>query len=287
MLLAVLHHKLVRLQREVQVVNLDRRAGRDELGLEPRHAELGHQRGPQQVVLQLVGELALGRARGVQEHVVEPHGRGAEVVELLDGVRVQVILPVGQGQLQVHHLIVGLGQLELQLPAHQQVVLGVQVLADGLQQVHAALVHLASALQVLIEEGQHFEEGAVVLQDLDVVGHVAVHLEVFLGLAHVVLAHQEDGARLVKVQREDAAHLVLQGADGVECVTGAEQHCALPLTLALLFLISPGAPELGLTVHVQLANVILQQRKDFTVARLSRVQVCSELRVKLETVYPL
>lgn len=56
--------------------------------------------------------------------------RGAEMVNFLDGVVVQglgVSLSVGTRQFQVRHLIVSLCQLEHQLAANQQVVLGVQV----------------------------------------------------------------------------------------------------------------------------------------------------------------
>lgn len=43
-------------------------------------------------------------------------------------------------------------------------------------------MHFAASLQIVLEEHQGPEEGAVVLQDLDVVGHIAVHLKILLGL---------------------------------------------------------------------------------------------------------
>lgn len=130
-----------------------------------------------------------------------------------------ISLSVGQSQLQVHHFIVGLSQLKHQLSADQQVVSGVQVcrrtdrwdvnqqpehfrvrikgqrtgtVADRLQHVNSSLVHLAAPLQILLEEGQGPEQGAVVLQDLYVVRHIAVHLEVLLSLLITVRMDTEN-----------------------------------------------------------------------------------------------
>lgn len=43
-------------------------------------------------------------------------------------------------------------------------------------------MHFASQLHVLFKESQGAEQGAVVLQDLNVIRHIAVHLKVLLGL---------------------------------------------------------------------------------------------------------
>lgn len=55
-------------------------------------------------------------------------------------------------------------------------------IADGLQHVHSAFVHLAASLQILFIESKGAEQSAVILQDLYVVRHMAVHLKVLLGL---------------------------------------------------------------------------------------------------------
>lgn len=43
-------------------------------------------------------------------------------------------------------------------------------------------MHFASRLHVLLKEGQGAEQRAMVLQDLDVIRHIAIHLKVLLGL---------------------------------------------------------------------------------------------------------
>lgn len=139
------------------------------------------------------------------------------MVDLLDGVFIQslrVRLCVGTCHFQVHHFFVGLGQLEHHLSADHKVVLGVQfcwdtetmaphcrshlmtlmevkkfkekqtqlTIADGLQHVNPSLVHFTASFQVLLKESQGPEEGAVILQDLYVIRHVALDLKVLFGL---------------------------------------------------------------------------------------------------------
>lgn len=55
-------------------------------------------------------------------------------------------------------------------------------IADRLQHVNSSLVHFTASFQVLLEESQGPEESAVILQDLYVVRHVALHLKVLFGL---------------------------------------------------------------------------------------------------------
>lgn len=55
-------------------------------------------------------------------------------------------------------------------------------ITDWLQHVNSSFVHFASRLHVLLKEGQGAEQSAVVLQDLDVIRHIAIHLKVLLGL---------------------------------------------------------------------------------------------------------
>lgn len=44
-------------------------------------------------------------------------------------------------------------------------------------------MHLAAPLQILFKEGQGSEQSTVILQNLYVVCHIAIHLKVVLGLS--------------------------------------------------------------------------------------------------------
>lgn len=54
--------------------------------------------------------------------------------------------------------------------------------ADWLEHVNSPFVHFAFSLQILFEESQIPEQSTVILQDLYVVRHIAIHLKVLLGL---------------------------------------------------------------------------------------------------------
>lgn len=54
--------------------------------------------------------------------------------------------------------------------------------ADRLQHVNSSLVHFTASFQVLLKENQGPEESAVILQDLDMIRHMALHLKVLFGL---------------------------------------------------------------------------------------------------------
>lgn len=58
----------------------------------------------------------------------------------------------------------------------------VSTAADWLQHINSSLVHFALSLQILFKESQGAEQRAVILQDLDVVCHIPIHLKVLLGL---------------------------------------------------------------------------------------------------------
>lgn len=55
-------------------------------------------------------------------------------------------------------------------------------IADRLQHVNSSLVHFTASFQVPLKESQGPEESAVILQDLYVVRHMALHLKVLFGL---------------------------------------------------------------------------------------------------------
>lgn len=54
--------------------------------------------------------------------------------------------------------------------------------ADWLQHINSSLVHFAASFQILFKESQRPEQRTVILQDLYMVCHVPIHLEVLLGL---------------------------------------------------------------------------------------------------------
>lgn len=55
-------------------------------------------------------------------------------------------------------------------------------IADRLQHVNSSLVHFTASFQVLLKESQGAEESAVILQDLYMIRHMALHLKVLFGL---------------------------------------------------------------------------------------------------------
>lgn len=57
-----------------------------------------------------------------------------------------------------------------------------ETIADWLHHVNSSFVHFASPLQILFKESQAPEQSTVILQDLYVVRHIAVHLKVLLSL---------------------------------------------------------------------------------------------------------
>lgn len=54
--------------------------------------------------------------------------------------------------------------------------------ADRLHHINSSFVHFAAPVQILFIESQGSEQRTVILQDLYVVRHIAVHLKVLFGL---------------------------------------------------------------------------------------------------------
>lgn len=55
-------------------------------------------------------------------------------------------------------------------------------ITDGLQHINSSLVHFTASIQVFLKESQNPEKSTVILQDLYMICHMALHLKVLFGL---------------------------------------------------------------------------------------------------------
>ena len=74
------------------------------------------------------------------------------------------------------------GSISTNLSAHHEVVLGIEHNENLVQHVHPPLVHLATALEVVLKEAQIFIQQTCVLDDLYMVSHVTIQHVVFFGV---------------------------------------------------------------------------------------------------------
>lgn len=57
-------------------------------------------------------------------------------------------------------------------------------ITDGFQHVNPSFMHSASTLKIFFKESQDLKQSAVILQDLNVVRHIPVHLIVLFSLGN-------------------------------------------------------------------------------------------------------
>ena len=206
LLLAIGDQVVVVVHRFGNVGQLDGRLSADQLRVQAADVELGEQGRAHVVRVELVGQAVAFRLHfhRVEELLEVSERLVGQLIDLGNGSGRRTLaahLLVERVELGIHEIAVGEADVEEQLTLDAQVELSVELLAHGHEQIDASLEHLAATIGVLLEEEQRGVQVAEVARDLAMIGHVAVELEEGARLVEYELRFEEDGARLLVVER--------------------------------------------------------------------------------------